>query len=110
MCENSLLRSRFTIVQCMVQPPDQAMTADIHRSMYTFVAATLVDNSSLLMILFHPPHILPLSLRPGILRVLPQLLDLVDGVDLGFHIHLLIGLVDIVLLQSLGALDLVRFE
>ena len=83
------------------------MTADIHRSMYTFVAVTLVDISSFLIILFQSPRLVQRSLRPGVLRVLPQLLDLVDGVDLRFHIHLLIGLVDVVLLQSLGALHLV---
>lgn len=47
-----------------------------------------------------------LLLRPGRLRVFPELGNLVARVNLGCQVHLLILLCDIVLLQELGTLDL----
>lgn len=49
-------------------------------------------------------------LRPRVLGVFSQLGDLVDRVDLGFQIHLLILLGKVILLNELGALDLVASQ
>ena len=62
----------------------------------------------------HPNRLSPLYpfrsqnrlLGPRGLGVFPELGDLVDRMDLGLEINLLLPLVDVVLLQELGALDL----